>query len=777
MTDSAFNSSAFNLKWPGAANNWNLYSSYGEYELDEDAPTYWKSAANAQWIDIVNTSWEIGDPCGDGQMAKIHRSLHKFFTFLKGIKKYGDLYINGTISKVQNLQNTIKATTAAIASVLRVVIQRFRNWLLNHIKALIQNAIENLLPNWARQIKKGIVAQILDQIFCGIKKIIKGLVDLVGDFLYSLIGQVINTPFCAAERWANALINRLVSDIDKALGPIFDTINDILGGVAKIYGSVASAINKILGFQGFLCGEPNCPDIKEFKLGPWGGPSPAQVDAFNNFNFGISPNFPGEITKGANDALDDFFGEDSQTSVSPGNCYTGSFECGIPQIVLFGGGGSGAAAQVVINKIGQVIGSNLLSGGSGYTSTPFVSVEDPAGCGNNASASAVLGDSGDNIGKVVAIKINNPGSQYSSGFSGGSPIINTFVGSPNPAVPGGTINLSWNVSNADIVSMDMPGYDVLPLIGNASFPISPDIYFGPGETTTTQQFTLTAKKTNKNSQTQEVSKTFILTIKKDKNADEEGPNINTPVIDSFTASPGTVGEGEIFTLSWQTSNITNVTLNTPGYESLPEDGAVSLVAPSDLQFPPDGSNAILEYTLTAKNANALTEFNKESPIKEVSSTIQIFVTPKGSDSTGAGDDPTDGNSTGTGDGTDGLVGSGDGGSPNDGIAVIDDIDIINTGIGYTSGDTVSISDGDGSDIGFEINPSGQIVGLNVNEGGYGFTTIPNLTINSSTGVGAEFRVNLKFIPLNDFLEDQRQKELGFVIDPNKLVQVIDCVSQ
>ena len=140
-----------------------------------------------------------------------------------------------------------------------------------------------------------------------------------------------------------------------------------------------------------MCGEPNCPDIKEFKLGPWGGPSPAQVDSFNNFNFGISPNFPGEITKGVNDALDDFFGEDSQTSVSPGNCYTGSFECGIPQIVLFGGGGSGAAAQVVINKIGQVIGSNLLSGGSGYTSTPFVSVEDPAGCGNNASASAVLG--------------------------------------------------------------------------------------------------------------------------------------------------------------------------------------------------------------------------------------------------------------------------------------------------------------------------------------------------------------------------------------------------
>ena len=168
--------------------------------------------------------------------------------------------------------------------------------------------------------------------------------------------------------------------------------------------------------------------------------------------------------------------------------------------------------------------------------------------------------------------------------------------------------------------------------------------------------------------------------------------------------------------------------------------------------------------MTAKNVNGLTEFNKESSTKEVSSTIQIFVTPKDSDSDGAGDDPTDGIQQEQVMALMDLVGSGDGGSPNDGIAVIDDIDIINTGIGYTSGDTVSISDGDGSDIGFEINPSGQIVGLNVNEGGYGFTTIPNLTINSSTGVGAEFRVNLKFIPLNDFLEDQRQKELGFVID-------------
>ena len=39
------------------------------------------------------------------------------------------------------------------------------------------------------------------------------------------------------------------------------------------------------------------------------------------------------------------------------------------------------------------------------------------------------------------------------------------------------------------------------------------------------------------------------------------------------------------------------------------------------------------------------------------------------------------------------------------------------------------------------------------------------------GLGAKFKVNLKFIPLNQFLE-QEQLE---TIDPNKLVQVVDCI--
>ena len=126
-------------------------------------------------------------------------------------------------------------------------------------------------------------------------------------------------------------------------------------------------------------------------------------------------------------------------SASPGECYNGTFECGIPQIVLFGGGGSGAVAQAVINNIGQVIGSNVLNGGTGYTAPPFVSIQDPAGCGNNASGAAVI----NNEGEVIDVIITNPGTGYDDTYNGGAPIISSFVGSPNPMVLGNSVTLSW----------------------------------------------------------------------------------------------------------------------------------------------------------------------------------------------------------------------------------------------------------------------------------------------------------------------------------------------
>ena len=799
--------------------------------------TYHQSVGAAFAREQEKYEYDVGsENCGQGTMGQINTNIQKFFIFLKGIKKYEQLYIQGTINKVANLQSNIKKTARALAGIIRIIIQRTRNWILAEIKDMVTNVIENFLTPLMKQIKKATMEQIIDQIFCAFDRIIDSLIDMVGDFLYSLIGQVVNAPFCAAERWANALINRVVTDIDKALAPLFAQINDLLGGIAKVAGSVMKVVNTILGFEGFFCKTPDCPALTKFAASPWGGPTKTMTDNFNKFEF-LPASTSTDITKSTTEWLDTVGFGTGTAATSPGDCYTGTFECGIPQIVLFGGGGSGAVAQAVVNNIEQVIGSNVLSGGSGYTAPPFVSIEDPAGCGSNATGAAVINDEGE----VIDVIITNPGTGYDDTYNGGAPVISSFNGSPNPMVLGGSVTLSWNVSNADWVGLSEPGLTGLPLNGSASIIIKEtDVITPPGATSSSKKFTITAKKNHQKSEEQITTRDFIVSTLKSGTPDPEAPNTLPPQIDSFSGEPTVLQRGSLLTLSWQTENTSSLSLsgsyewNNATYKTeegnfptLPGDGSISFVIPSHdneggVQFPTGSDNVVRKYTLTAINKNA--PVNSTGAVNTISKTVNVKIekiagslgpgigttttggvtTPGGTGigtttvtigvgtvtPVGAGTTLTTGTGVGTTIGTTGAgttfgnTGSASGTGNNNAVAVISSVSIISTGIGYTSGATATVTNGgggsstnaaigsgdNGAALNIVTNPLGQIVDVKLLSSGYGFTKIPRIKINSKTGAGADFRANLKFIPVSQFLEDQSLQ----TIDPNKLVQVVDC---
>lgn len=366
------------------------------------------------------------DPCGKSTLAGINNALLKFFEFLKGVKKYYNLYVNGAIGKIRNLSSIIAKTSDIIASVLKLLVQRMRNFIVNLLRKLIEKAINKIFTSLTKALKNTVIKAIIDSLLCAFTKIIDGLSALVSDFLFSLIGNVINTAFCAVEQFTNALINNLSAQIDKTLGPILNGINDVLGGVAKVAGSVFQAIDFILGFESFLCAKPDCPQIKSFKADAWAGPTPSMIEAFNNF-------LP--IPDGAQaenwvlDQVDQFldknnvltgatiFGDkysDLDKNISGkdqallGPCNTGAWRCGPPQVEFFGGGGAGAVGKAVVNNIGEVLGVNLFYGGEGYTSPPFVTFKDNCGSGNFASGYTIINDSGEVI-KVIMV---NSGTGY-----------------------------------------------------------------------------------------------------------------------------------------------------------------------------------------------------------------------------------------------------------------------------------------------------------------------------------------------------------------------------
>jgi hypothetical protein len=348
------------------------------------------------------------DPCGTSEMAKINTQLQKFFTVLKGIKKYADLYVNGTINKIQNLTALIRSTSQIIGAVLKTLVNRLRDFLIDKIRRGIEDLIDMILPTVLKAIKSTIVQTVIDNIFCAFKDVISNLANLVGDFLFEMIGKIVNVPFCAAQQFTNALVNNVAAIVDEAVGPILDQINDVLGGVTKIIGNVFQALDYILGFEAFLCAKPNCPEIKTFKASPWGGPSQSQIDDFTGF---LAPPTAGDLVKGATDFIDgiEIFGEPlgNSAGTAPSSiteCDPSAYKCGPPQVEIFGGGGVGAVAEAVVDNIGRTIGVNLINGGSGYTRPPFVSFVD--GCEDTfTSGYSVISESGSSgsNGEVIDI--------------------------------------------------------------------------------------------------------------------------------------------------------------------------------------------------------------------------------------------------------------------------------------------------------------------------------------------------------------------------------------
>ena len=103
------------------------------------------------------------------------------------------------------------------------------------------------------------------------------------------------------------------------------------------------------------------------------------------------------------------------------------------------------------------------------------------------------------------------------------------------------------------------------------------------------------------------------------------------------------------------------------------------------------------------------------------------------------------------------------------VSIIDRIIIVDPGFGYGDGDTIIIGDGDNATGELSIT-NGAITGVTITNPGIGFTTLPNIRINTNTGYNAVLKPVLRFIDTIDAIDS------GFVVPlGTPTLQIIDCV--
>ena len=373
--------------------------------------------------DIVRTLTEAsrrvntGDACGKSETGKISGALRNFFDDLKKIRKYGKMYVDEVLYDLSNIRSLIKNTSSIIAAALRTIVQRLRNFIIEKVRKAIDKIVDKIFTTLTNTVKQTIVQQTLNLIICKFEEILNGLADFVSNFLSELVGKVINIPLCAAQQFANALINNLAANIDRAMAPILDGIGDLIGGIGRVAGSIFSAIDKILAIESFLCLEPECPEITEINTNP--SEDAVFQLAKDNFASFIEVPSSSDVEDSIGQWIDGFsiFGEKISDSPDSGlTCDTDPFKCGPPTIEIFGGGGIGAAGSAIVDHLGHLIGINLDNGGSGYTTPPFVAIIDACDHGQGASAYSEI----NNEGEVVRIIIVNTGDGYDNQPTGGT---------------------------------------------------------------------------------------------------------------------------------------------------------------------------------------------------------------------------------------------------------------------------------------------------------------------------------------------------------------------
>jgi len=107
------------------------------------------------------------------------------------------------------------------------------------------------------------------------------------------------------------------------------------------------------------------------------------------------------------------------------------------------------------------------------------------------------------------------------------------------------------------------------------------------------------------------------------------------------------------------------------------------------------------------------------------------------------------------------------------VTSLDSIAIENVGSGYANNDTLTVEGGSGQSGQAEVElniQDGFIVGADVVNGGFGFTKLPDLTINSDTGAGAKLLPVLKFTKVDD------ASQLAQVTQ-DAVVTVISCIEK
>ena len=304
------------------------------------------------------------------------------------------------------------------------------------------------------------VKAISDALPCIANSVIGGIGGMIQGLLTNIADNVTNFVQCVADQGVGAIMNTIIGGITKALQPLLGGVGKILGGFNP-FSFLTSAVDAFQNVVSALdCNEPPADYAlasNEWTIGVGtnegsGTPVSQILETANKAREAASRGF------GIVDAVQDIAGltgslgvfDFANPSVSVpgfesvlGNCYAGPPElggCGGTKIKIFGGKGIGGVANAIIGLAnadrgvtGSLLGVDLVNGGGGYTTPPFVEIVDECKSGYGAVARAIIDydPNSSTYQQITDIVLVSPGENYTPSVD--NPVNDITINTENPA--------------------------------------------------------------------------------------------------------------------------------------------------------------------------------------------------------------------------------------------------------------------------------------------------------------------------------------------------------
>ena len=400
--------------------------------------------------------------------SKIQKSLTKFLNGASG--KLGGAFdmISGLDSAVSEISESMSSLTTSMSSLLEDKLSEFVSTGLMAAKNYIFNTITNPLAAIAQNnafltsaFKP--IGNLFGAFGCLGSTIKKALTNTIKNLLTNMISKgIINPLECAVEDFIGTLTNKISSLMDGIIGPLVEPINKLFSFIGNKFGSIKDVLGKGLNIVNKLNGLLNCKDsgAKCHEVESWtlnkGSSKPDSTKKKQNF---ITKSIDAGTKKidNINDKLDDAIGNIDVPRIDPitgeemeVTCNGGNIlDCGLPRVEFFGGGGEGAAGDVILGNFieeldksisetevvvdgetqpvgsiledvkvtGSILGVDMTYPGEGYTSEPLVSFVDNCDQGYGAYGRATIDKDPNSptFGQITGVLMISEGENYPTG--------------------------------------------------------------------------------------------------------------------------------------------------------------------------------------------------------------------------------------------------------------------------------------------------------------------------------------------------------------------------